>query len=305
MEAIWQWGLALIVALQSPDAPLLDSVFRAITFLGEEEFYLLLFPALLWAVDARLGYQLGIIFLLSVYVNSVVKELFRHPRPFEMEPTVKLISEVGYGLPSGHAQNAVVIWGGVAAHVRKPWAWTLAVALAGLIGLSRVYLGVHFPTDVLAGWAIGAALLAIGLSARRRVGDRVSHWPLWGQLALGLLVPITLTLLFRDEGAVSATGALAGISTGLAVGHRHLRVTAEGPWWQRILRLVLGLIVLLVIYLGLKMAFPPEGAPLHLTFRFVRYAALGLWISLGAPWLFDRLRLMPRLALRPASRAAG
>jgi len=73
MESLWQWGIAFIVAVQSTGGERLDAVFRAISFLGEEQFYLVFFPLLLWCVDARLGFRLGVIFLLSVYTNYVVQ----------------------------------------------------------------------------------------------------------------------------------------------------------------------------------------------------------------------------------------
>lgn len=305
MQSIWQWGLALIVAIQSVHGPVLDGIFRAISFLGEEEFYLLLFPALLWCVDVRLGFRLGLIFLVSVYVNSLVKELVAQPRPFDLDPSVKLIEAQGYGLPSGHAQAAVVIWGGVAAHARKGWVWGAAIVLAGLIGFSRVYLGAHFPTDVLVGWAIGAALLLVWLGVYDRAAARITRWPLAGQIALAVAVPAVLAILFPDTGAVTATGAMAGVAAGHAVRARFLSVSAQGPSWQRVVRFLLGAIVLAGIYLGLRAVFPAQGEPLHLLFRFVRFGALGVWIGLGAPWVFRLLRLAPRPAIRVAPAPAG
>ncbi|MGH2425414.1 MAG: hypothetical protein ACRDF1_03900 [bacterium] len=62
MESLWQWGIALIVAVQSTGGERLDAVFRAISFLGDEQFYLVFFPLLLWCVDARLGFRLAVIF---------------------------------------------------------------------------------------------------------------------------------------------------------------------------------------------------------------------------------------------------
>jgi len=298
MDPFWQWGISLIIAIQTIHGPALDAVFRGISFLGEEEFYLLLFPTLLWCVDTRLGFRIGLIFLLSVYVNSLVKETVAHPRPFELEPSVQLGDAQGYGLPSGHAQNAAIIWGGIAAQARRRWVWVAAIVLAGAIGFSRVYLGVHFPTDVLAGWAIGAVLLTVWLGGYSGAGRRIRRWPLAMQIALAAAVPAALALLFPDPGAVSATGAMAGVGAGYAVSVRYLAVGADGPWWQRVLRFVVGAAVLAALYLGLRLILPGQEAALGLVIRFARYAALGLWISLGAPWLFGVLHLGPRRAPR-------
>ena len=300
MESVWQWGLNVIIWMQSMRSPVVDAIFTVGSFLGEEEFFFLLFATLLWAIDMRMGFRIGIIFLISVYVNSLAKELFAHPRPFDLDRSVATPQPgLGYGLPSGHAQNAVVIWGGLAAWQRTTLAWIGAIGIALLIGLSRIYRGVHFPTDVLGGWTIGAILLILGLTLARRIGTRVPTWPLAAQLSLALVGPAVLAAVFPDSGAVTAMGTLAGAGGGIAIAVRRLRLVAGGALWLRILRLMVGLVILLGLYVGLKRVFPGEESSLYFVFRFVRYVLLGSWVTLGAPWLFDILRLTRRQEGRP------
>ncbi|MCJ7814006.1 MAG: phospholipid phosphatase, partial [Candidatus Atribacteria bacterium] len=101
MDAISQWGLDFIIMIQQINSPLLDSFFRVITSLGEELFYLLLFSFLIWCVDFYLGIQVGILFLLSLYVNIGLKEIFQQPRPFDILPEIQKVNASGYGFPSG------------------------------------------------------------------------------------------------------------------------------------------------------------------------------------------------------------
>jgi len=68
-------------------------------------------------------------------------------------------SETLFGAPSFHAKNAVVFWGLLARGLRKLWVWFVAVFLILMIGLSRLYVGVHFPSDVVLGWIVGALTL--------------------------------------------------------------------------------------------------------------------------------------------------
>jgi len=302
MESVWQWGLSVIIWMQSLHAPAVDAIFAAGSFLGEEEFFFLLFATLFWAIDMRVGFRIGVILLVSIYVNSLAKTLIAHPRPYDLDPSVgRADPGLGYGLPSGHAQNAVVIWGGLAAWRRSTLAWAGATFMAGLIGLSRIYRGVHFPTDVLGGWIIGAVLLVVGLNYARSIAARVSRWPLAAQIGLALAGPALLAAAFPDRGAVTAMGALAGAGSGFAITVRRLRPDAGGALWQRVVRLLAGLLILLGLYLGLRSIFPAQGAPLYLAFRFVRYVLLGAWISLGAPWLFEVIRLVPRHEARPVA----
>lgn len=299
MEAVWQWGISVIIAIQQTHGPLLDSFFRAITFLGDEQFYLILVPATVWCLDFRFGVRLAALFLMASYANAVLKDLIQHPRPFVLEPTVKLAEADGFGLPSGHAQSAIIVWGALASRWKKTWLLALAVTLTVLIGFSRVYLGVHFPTDVLAGWAIGGVLLAVYLAVQPEVERWVSKLDLWWQIVLALGIPVVLVLLHPTKDTVTTLAPLAGAGLGFALANRYIRFDAGGHWWQRLARLAIGITVVLALYLGLKAVFPGEGSGLYLIFRFLRYALMGLWITLGAPWLFSLLRLAHGRSIRP------
>jgi membrane-associated phospholipid phosphatase len=301
MESVWQWGLSIIVWMQTMRSPIVDAIFWIGSFLGEEESFFLLFATLIWAIDMRIGFRIGVIFLISVYLNSLAKVLIAHPRPYDLDPSVGIGVKpgLGYGIPSGHAQNAVVIWGGLAAWRRTTAAWIGAILIAGLIGISRIYRGVHFPTDVLGGWLLGAIILFVGLSYARKIAAAIERWSLAGQLTLAVGGPVVLAALFPDSGAVTAAGTLAGAGCGMAMALRRLPLDSGGALWQRALRLLLGLFILLVLYVGLKMIFPGEGSSLYQAFRFLRYVLLGLWVTLGAPWLFDVLRLTRRSERRP------
>ncbi len=291
MEPIWEWGLEVIRTIQQVHGPALDAFFKAITFMGEAEFFLLLLPAVFWSVDLAVGVRMIFAFLLSTYVNSGLKYLFAHPRPPDLDPAVRLASAEGYGLPSGHAQSAVIVWGYLASAFRKTWLWIVALLLILLIGFSRIYLGVHFPTDVLGGWIVGVIFLLAYLALEFRVETWLKRLSLAAQLALAVFVPLVLLLLFHSGDAPKVMGAMLGGGVGLVWLVRTVPFRTAGPLWQRVVRFLVGVVVLFVIYFGLKAIFPAEGEPLYLSFSIVRYALLGLWMSLGAPWLFLRLRL--------------
>jgi membrane-associated phospholipid phosphatase len=293
MEPIWQWGLDLIRTIQLVHGPALDAVFKAVTFLGEETFFLILVPLIFWCVDFAVGVRMAFIFLLSPYLNAVLKDLFAHPRPFQLDPTVQLhdVGVGGYGLPSGHSQNAVVLWGSIAAGFRKTWLWVLAIVLVVLIGFSRVYLGVHFPTDVLGGWAVGAVLLALYVALGPRIEAWLKRIGLVWQLVLAIVVPLALLLVHPTADTATPTAVLMGMGVGLVLTQRVARFSTAGPPWQCVLRYLVGVVGLFVFYVGLKLVFPAEGEPLYFLLRVVRYALVGLWAGLGAPWTFLRLRL--------------
>jgi membrane-associated phospholipid phosphatase len=297
MEAMWEWGLEFIHTIQLARSPALDAFLKAITFIGDEECLIILFSLLLWCVEFAIGVRLAVAYLVSSYCSESIKGAFAHPRPARYEAAVQLFDpgEMPYGLPSNHAQAAVLLWGIVATRVRKAWVWGVAIVMMVLIGFSRVYLGVHFPTDVLAGWLLGAIFLAIYLALGPRFEVWLKEARLTAQLALATAVPLVLVLLYRTRATVTLMAALMGMGVGVSLVGRVAPFSPAGPLWQRAVRFLVGVIPLLAIYVGLKIGlsvvFPGEAEPLHTIVRFVRYVVLGLWAGLGAPWLFLRLRL--------------
>ena len=291
MEGIWEWGLELIHAVQSVHGPALDTIFKAITFLGEEDFFIVLLPLFLWCVDFAFGARFAFFFLFSTIVNSGAKGLFAHPRPLDLDPAVRLHDASGYGFPSGHSQSAVVVWGIIASYIRKRWAWIVAILLMVSIGFSRIYLGVHFPTDVLGGWTLGVILLAAYIFLVPRIETWLKGMGLGVRLALVVIIPLVLVLIYPTDNAISAMGVFLGAGVGIVLTGQWVHFSADGPLWQRGVRLLVGAVVLLALRFGLKAVFPDEGEALYALARFVRYMVVGLWAGLGAPWTFLKLRL--------------
>ena len=288
MGELIAWGTRIIQLVQMFSSPALDAVFKALTFLGDEQFYLLLVPLLYWCVDKYLAMHLAFVYLGSAYVNTTLKTAFAVPRPSPSQ--VRVVTPIdSYSFPSGHAQTASAGWVYLAIRVRKAWFWLVAVLLVFGVSLSRVYLGVHYPQDVIIGTLLGL-IIALGYHAlARRLGTRAAGLPLWTKVVVACAVPLLLLLLHVEDDTVASMATLLGLGVGVVLEREWVRFRTAGSVFQRGLRLALGLVVMLTIYLGLKLVFP--AGPV---FRGVRYALVGLWASLGAPWLFVKLRVAER-----------
>jgi membrane-associated phospholipid phosphatase len=290
MDAIHEWGYDVILWMQH-FSPELDALAKAVTTLGAEQAFLLILPVVFWCWDKRVGARLGVLLMLSAYVNLALKELFDQPRPSPDRVDV-LAKETIPGFPSGHSQNSLVVFGYLAAQISWPWVAAGLIALA--VGLSRVYLGVHFPTDVLGGWLIGLAVLVLYIRAEPEFEARVHPWPWAYKIALAVFAPLALFLLFPNEYSAQLMGVLLGLAAGFLVELRWVGFSTGGPMWQRALRFFIGAAILIVVWLGTKTIFPSEPETAAHFFRLLRYALVGGWASLGAPWLFVGVGLAPR-----------
>ena len=323
MNTILDLNIPIIVFIQGLGS-WLDAPMSFITSLGDEMFFLLTIPLLYWCVDSGLGFRLSIMLALSNGLNGALKIVFHSPRPYWYSTEVRPIhTGAAFGFPSGHSQNAASLWGVAAASIKKRWAWMIAISAIFLIGLSRVYLGVHFPIDVLAGWTVGALLLWIFLKAAHPLTRWMKKQTLILQLGIcfgaslliiiaGILAKVSLgsweipeVWLVNAGSAIAplsmqafftAAGTLFGLTTGTIL-YFHLKgnlFNADGTLVQRVLRYLLGNIGVIITYAGLDALFLEGNSALALVLRFIRYFLVGLWIFLGAPLLFHRLKLVPK-----------
>jgi hypothetical protein len=255
---------------------------------------MLMLPFVYWCVDRNAGSRLIFFFLLSVYLNQIAKDLLDQPRPFEYDSRVQQLRDAADGgLPSGHTQQAVVVWGFMAQYWRRPWVWCLAAVLMVGIPLSRVYLGVHFPTDLLGGYLIGGTLLWLYYVLAPLIIGRLTKQSLTLHFFVIMVLSLGLTVAgFGGSGnAIRLGGVFMGLGTGLVLERRLVRFEVGGPWWRRLVAYLLGAIMIFCVYYGLRTGFG-DLEPVSL-WRFVRYALVGFWGAFGAPWVFVRLKLLP------------
>jgi len=297
MEKTLIWGIELIKTIQTIESPTLTAIMKIITSLGSEFAYLAIIPLVYWCVDERKGVRLGVTLLLSAWLNSFLKAVWRQPRPYDMDPSVGRALENSPGLPSGHAQGSMTFWGLVGSWMKAPFGLTLAIALPLLIGFTRIYLGVHFPTDVLVGWLLGGGVLVVYFLFGDRLGRILSASNIRVQLLIIVAVAFLMNALHPED------TSLGGVFFGLGAGY--LLMQAKFPFSARlgadgqtakaaslVIRYLLGLAVSAALYLGLKKVFPSETSSSYALFRFLRYGLVGAWVSAGAPWVFLRLKLV-------------
>jgi len=281
-------------------SPALTLVFKAFTWLGDGSFLMTAIPLAYWLWRKDAVARVTLVLLLSAVLNYHLKNIFVVPRPsVATGSTVEaLVEATGWSMPSGHAQSAAVLWGSLAWEVRRPWALAAAALIASMVALSRVYLGVHYPTDILVGAGIGIATVVVWYAALARSAGALEKRTLLAQITLpaaALAVWLAVIPPSTADGTLPVGAALAactvlGFWIGICLDRRFLAYGPPRTWRDRIAGAVVGLATLAALRHGTKWVLSSQSAPAEL-WATLGYAAVGVWISFGGPWLFRRLGL--------------
>jgi membrane-associated phospholipid phosphatase len=302
LESLVPWGTEIIVWAQALDNGVIEPIAVFFTRLGYQEFYIFVLPIVYWCIDKSTGAALAFLSLLSIWINNAVKYLFVIPRPSDLRIRVPL-PESDPSFPSGHAQNALVVWGYLAYRMQSRLFWVVAITAALGIGLSRIVLGVHYPQDTIGGWLIGLVVLVTYVRVAPSVGRWLEGQRMALQLSLAVAIPVLLMYLHPadTEGlhpaqwTVRPMSAALGIGVGMVMERAYVHFDARGAWWRRVLRYLAGMVIVTVLYIVPSLVIP-DGLSYGLEsgLRIVRYAILGWAGSFLCPWLFVRLRLASR-----------
>lgn len=316
MNEIYRIGLEIIRQVQSI-GPAFDTPMQIFTMLGQSNFYFAFLSLIFWCVSPEVGTSLALLLFASSYFNGLFKGIFQGPRPYWLDASLlKGSPSDSFGFPSGHAQAVTAMWGYVALRLRQWWGWAAALFMIVMVSLSRVYLGKHFPTDVLAGALVGVVLIAVYVAVQPRGGAWLANQGLGVQLGW-VIVAAAVALLGQmlivgshqagydlslylsgleeaKENMITMSGALVGAGVGLVLERRYVRFSASGSLWQRLARAVIGMTGVWMLFFQSELFLPSEPLALFLVMNFVRYAATTFWVTFLWPWIFVRLKWATR-----------
>jgi len=309
----------------------LTPIMKFFTWLGYPQAYMILIAIIYWSFDRKLGLRLAIFLPLIASVNSILKQAFHAPRPYWMDPNINAIQvSNGFGMPSGHAQ-ASTVWLYAASCLKRRWLWAIAIIVVLMIGLSRIYLGVHFSSQVLLGWVIGILVL----TSFFRYESKVLRWFLGqkfyrqlilisGISILILVIGCVFVIILKDwempsewirnasddlagsnesilmsigmASVAGNTGGFFGVALGALLSHRYGGFDAGGTAWKRLLRSVAGLIIFFALY-GIVMLTSPDQTReiLYSIWRFMGFFTISFSTIFLVPRLFIKINLLSQL----------
>lgn len=287
---------------QSIQNPFLDKFFTYVTMLGEQYFIILIVAWIYWNYSKKEGFILTFLFLVSTMVNSLMKIIFHTVRPFnqlENFHAQRVHTATGYSFPSGHTQGAATLFMSLALIFQKRNYMVWAVILSLLVAVSRMYLGVHWPVDVLGGFVFASVVVFLMYRFMHKLYDNRAAFFRFIVLMLALFYFILLILIALDAFyldtpiELKAFYRIVGVTTGAAVGfmfeEKKFPFSNAATRLKKYLRFVIGIAVTVGLLTGLKYIFPDTSLA-----TLIRYFIVGAWISGIYPILGQKLMLFEK-----------
>lgn len=294
----------VLYALEKIRNPFLNVIMQLITYLGQENLFILTAIGVFWCVNKRRGYYMMTVGFVGVATNQILKLIFRIPRPWVLDPNFTVVESakpdaMGYSFPSGHTQAASVVFGTTARWTKRRWVRYTCIAAMLLVAFSRMYLGVHTPLDVsvslIIGFVIVFAFYPYFADPNRSVFPMILVMSgLAGAFALTMMLyPFgadfdTAYIEHTAENAFKMLGCVAGIAMGCPFEERYVKFDTAAPPAVQAVKLSAGFVVIAVLRAGLKSplnALMPEAAA-----GAVRYFIVVLFACLLWPMCFKGLR---------------
>lgn len=327
LHAVHQWEIEVIRTVQNFSSPFLNEIMKIFTDASTYGFVVFIVGLYLWCIDYKKGLHLAYAAAFTSGLNGGIKRILKIPRPFTHAPEIMLKSIGGFSTPSGHSSISAFIYPAVLfykpfreklskdAQLAKPQKndtasgklkIAAAIILPLLVGFSRVYLGVHYPTDVLLGWSLGAFIFLSmmfflpAIEAKLSTLNRTEEDPQnikfkkTASIRFTLAAFFSFILIFISREKVTEAGAILGLAFGnirILENSKYSFDASKGSFLQKFLRFIIGsalsCIPILIFYL-LKI---DSSYAQYRLYRFLEFFTVGLIASGLAPIIFCLLKI--------------
>lgn len=296
----------IIKTLRDISSPSLDIIFRCLTFMGEQVILILLIAIVYFLMDKKEGQKIGFALVSTLLLNNSLKGVIKYERPFvyssDYKPAdIAIESATGYSFPSGHTQNATTLYTSLALTFKKQWLTITCISLIIIVGFSRIYLGVHFPKDVVFGviFGVGCTLLTRFLYNKYATSLK-NELIIYGSTLL-IFIPFLFVFWTKDYNKLLlvrdfyiAFAFALGFFLAIIFEKKLLDFEKSNNFKTNVYRFIGAIISLLIFYIGLKLLFklpffPQEGNVFKVIFDCIRYFLVS-FVSLGVyPVLFKNI----------------
>ena len=303
-----EYQLDILMYLQSIRNELLTSLFTFFTICTEVPVITVLTAMLYWCINKKAGQRILFALCGSLNINIGVKNFVKMARPIGLKglESLRIETATGYSFPSGHTQTATTFWSAMITQFKKAWVYIIGILMILGAGISRLYLAVHWPMDVIVGWFFGIVLSILFVKIFDYIDDSKSYYILIGIM----LIFGVCTYFIGGEDFYKMFGLYTGFVLGYMVEDTYINFSTEsekkrknifaknpskfGGLGNRILRFVVGIISLLAVYLLLSYLEDIIAVKLEeITniFKYLKYTIVVFWGVAGAPAIFKLFKL--------------
>jgi len=288
----FNWEPTLMVWLQNLLGDMGAAIAAYVTMLGEETVMVAILGFIYWCYDKKFGVFVGTNLMVGLVANPMIKNIFLRYRPYMVHSEVKCLKPVhegdlydpllqGYSFPSGHTSNSSTMYFSLPVYEKKKWLVVLGILMPFLVGLSRVCLGVHYPTDVMAGWLLGAVVVALMSFLQKKIQVK---WKLYLLITL-LTIPGCFYCTSNDY--FTSLGMMLGFFAASLFEEKYVNFDNTKDIKKSIIRVVGGLVVFLLANVVLKTVFNAIAIEsLVYLLRVIRYGLL-VFVTMGVyPMMF-------------------
>ena len=274
-------------------------IMKSFTYIGRDQIYFAAIVILMWCVNYRIFSKFTLLVPFSGLIAETLKLAIHSPRPH------RIGVETSLGMPSGHALSAVAFWGYLAYVLKKWYAWIISIVIIIGIGLSRVYRLSHYPSQVVVGFILGAALLAVFIFILKksklflRLSIRTQSIILIALPMIFLGASVLSYFLYADglglenlSGVIQLTGLFAGFGIGLLLMRKQPDFSVKVIWWKQLIKIAVGALSFILFPLVTKYSCKlTDNIFIESIIEFVLNFAMALWFVYIAPRLFIRFKL--------------
>ena len=256
-----------------------------------------------WNFDRHKGFILTFTLIISLISNNILKIVFRSPRPFQVLNQLqgkRIHTATGYSFPSGHTQGATTFYSSLFLIFRKRILLIVSILLILSVALSRVYLAVHWPIDVIASILLGIIIPVITVPFLVHIENddqrKLKFIVILNICTVLILLILQLSKIFIFGGnlltddLIKITALLNGVSWGFLLDMNHSNFSIDNSLLKRIIRYIIGLSIAFLIMEGMKVVLPYRSL-----FHYIRYFITGIWIIYIYPYLGSKIGLFSKL----------
>lgn len=275
--------MEVIKYIQNFSNPSLDFFFSIITNLGGQTIGIVIAIILFWCINKKLGYKFSYAILFSFSLNNILKGIFNAPRPIGIDgiQSGEVNTATGSSFPSGHSQGNATTFAFLMGEYKNKFLWSIGIFMLVMVPLSRLYFGVHWPKDVIAGTIIG--LISVVIS--NKIFDKC-YGKTFSLIIYYLILFLILGLFFPSNDLVKALGAFTALIISLIIETKYISFNPKGSIKTNILKCFIGITGLLIIYILFSSLIYTS-----YILNFFKYFSMSLWTFLVCPYIFIKLKL--------------